>query len=255
MSEQTVTVRCVPAAPCWVSLMARDLTVAQAFYGPLLGWSFQAGQHGFGPYLRAVLDGVEVAGIGATEGEWQPPVAWTTYFGSESADDTAARIRERGGTVAIGPLTFDAGRMALASDLTGAAFGIWEGDLGCNTWVRSPGAPVWIELRTGDPFQAALFYGEVFRWDERDPDRFEVRYENERVVLRAEHRSVAALRRAEDIGAHWEVFFSVTDTDLAVRRAVELGGSADGPVVDTPYGRVARLRDAEGGLFSVITPV
>ncbi|BFV60130.1 VOC family protein [Kitasatospora sp. CMC57] len=255
MSEQTVTVRCVPAAPCWVSLMARDLTAAQAFYGALLGWSFQPGLHGFGPYSRAVLDGVEVAGIGATEGEWQPPVAWTTYFGTESADDTASRIRERGGTVAIGPLPFDAGRMVLASDLTGAAFGIWEGDLGSNAWVRSPGAPVWIELRTGDPFQAALFYGEVFRWDERDPDDFEVRYENERVVLRAEHRSVAALRRAEDVGAHWEVFFSVTDTDRAVRRAVELGGAAAAAAVDTPYGRVARLRDREGGLFSVITPV
>jgi uncharacterized protein len=255
MNEQTATVRCVPAVPCWVSLMARELTTAQAFYGPLLGWSFQDGVHGFGPYVRAVLDGVEVAGIGATGGQWQPPVAWTTYFGTESADDTASRIRERGGTVAIGPLPFDAGRIVLASDLTGAAFGIWEGDLGCNSSVRSPGAPVWIELRTADPFEAALFYGEVFRWDERDPDRFEVRYENERVVMRAEHRSVAALRRAEGVGAHWEVFFSVADTDRAVQRAVELGGAVAGPVMDTPYGRVARLRDSEGGLFSVITPV
>lgn len=255
MSEQTVTVRCVPAAPCWVSLQAHDLTVAQAFYGPLLGWDFENGRHGFGPYLRAVVDGVEVAGIGGSEGEWKPPVAWTTFFGTESADDTAARVRERGGTLAIGPLPFDGGRMALAADLSGAAFGVWEGDLGSRTWVNSPGAAVWIELRTADPFLAALFYGEVFDWDGRDPARFEVRYENERVVLRADGRSVAALRRAEGVGAHWEVFFSVTDTDRAVRRAVELGGAPAGEATDTPYGRVARLRDAEGGLFSVITPV
>ncbi|GAA3043177.1 VOC family protein [Kitasatospora albolonga] len=254
MSEQTTTVRCVPAAPCWVSLMARDLTVAQEFYGPLLGWSFEDGRHGFGPYVRAVVDGVEVAGLGTTEGEWQPPVAWTTYFGTESADETAGRIRERGGTVAVGPLPFDAGRMALASDLTGAAFGLWEGDLGCTTWVRSPGAPVWIELRTGDPFQAALFYGEVFRWDERDPARLEVRYEHERVVLRADGRSVAALRRGELTGSHWEVYFSVADTDAATTRATALGGSVVDAPADSPYGRTARLRDSEGGLFSVITP-
>ncbi|GAA0654590.1 VOC family protein [Kitasatospora atroaurantiaca] len=253
MSEQTISVRCVPAAPCWVSLMARDLEVAQSFYGPLLGWTFEEGPDRWGPYVRAVVDGVEVAGIGVVAGDWQPPVAWTTYFGIESADEAADRVRERGGTLAVGPLNFDAGRIALAADLGGAAFGIWEGDLGCSTWVSSPGAPVWIELRTADPFAMALFYGEVFVWDDRDPRRFEVRWEHERVVLRADGRSVAALRTAADVAPHWEVFFSVADTDAAVERAVVLGGAEMDAPSDTPYGRVARLRDAEGGLFSVIS--
>ncbi|GAA2157190.1 VOC family protein [Kitasatospora kazusensis] len=252
MSEQTVRVRCVPAAPCWVSLMARDPEVARAFYGPLLGWEFERGPDGWGPSLRAVVDGVEVAGIGSVAGDWQPPVAWTTYFGTEAADLTADRVRERGGTLAVGPLAFDAGRLALASDPAGAAFGVWEGDLGCATWVKSPGAPVWIELRTADPFASALFYGEVFGWDGRDPSRFEVRYEHERVVLRADGHSVAALRRAADTAPHWEVFFSVADPDRAVGQAAELGGAVVEPPADSPYGRVARLRDAEGGLFSVI---
>ncbi|MFB7665513.1 VOC family protein [Kitasatospora sp. NPDC056138] len=254
MSEHTVTVRCVPATPCWVSLMARDLKDARAFYGPLLGWTFEPGPDRWGPYLRAVVDGVEVAGIGVVSGDWQPPVAWTTYFGIESVDQAAARIRERGATVAVGPLAFDAGRVALAADLFGAAFGVWEGDLGCAAWVSSPGAAVWIELRTADPFAAALFYGEVFLWDGRDPAHFEVRYEHERVVLRSDGRSVAALRRATEVVPHWEVFFSVADTDAAVHHAIALGGAVVNDPSDSPYGRVARLRDAEGGLFSVIGP-
>ncbi|MER5636148.1 VOC family protein [Kitasatospora sp. NPDC002227] len=254
MGEQTVEVRCVPAAPCWVSLLARETVTAQAFYGPLLGWEFEPGADRWGPHVRAVVDGVEVAGIGELAGDWRPPVAWTSYFGTEAADDTADRVRERGGTLAVGPLAFDTGRLALAADPAGAAFGIWEGDLGCATWVDSPGAPVWIELRTADPFAAAMFYGEVFRWDGRDPSRFEVRYEHERVVLRAEGRSVAALRRAEEVAPHWEVFFSVAGTDRAVEQALALGGAVAEPPSDTPYGRVARLRDVEGGLFSVITP-
>ncbi|GAA3071533.1 hypothetical protein GCM10020254_14150 [Streptomyces goshikiensis] len=28
-------------APCWVSLMARDLASAQEFYGAVLGWEFR----------------------------------------------------------------------------------------------------------------------------------------------------------------------------------------------------------------------
>ncbi|MCU7825593.1 VOC family protein [Kitasatospora sp. DSM 101779] len=254
MGEQRARVRCVPAVPCWVSLMARDLGVAKAFYGPLLGWTFEPGPDRWGEYVWAVVDGVEVAGLGVMAGDWQPPVAWTTYFGIESADRAAEGVRERGGTLAVGPLAFDAGRVALAADPQGAVFGIWEGEPGVETWMKEPGAPVWIELRSPDPFAAALFYGEVFRWDSRDKEHFEVRYEHERVVLRSEGRNVAALRAARGQAPHWEVFFSVADTDAAVLRAVELGGSVAEPAGDTPYGRTARLQDTEGGIFSVIGP-
>ncbi|MFJ5231924.1 VOC family protein [Kitasatospora sp. NPDC088391] len=254
MLERTATVRCVPAVPCWVGLTARDLAVAQDFYGPLLGWEFRPGPDRWGRYARAVVDGVEVAGLGEPDAGWERPVAWTTYFGIESADRAADGVRERGGTLAVGPLAFDAGRIALAADPFGATFGIWEGEPGEDTWMSEPGAPVWIELRTADPFAAALFYGEVFRWDGRDPRHFEVRYEHERVVLRSEGRSVAGLRTARDLAPHWEVFFSVADADEAARRAAALGGRVLDGVVESPYGRVARLEDAEGGHFSILGP-
>lgn len=256
MGEQSARVRCVPAAPCWVSLLAHDLDTAKAFYGPLLGWTFEPGPERFGPHVRAVVEGVEVAGINVMAGDWQPPVAWTTYFGTENADQAAEGVRERGGTLAVGPLAFDVGRIVIAADSQGAAFGIWEGELGQDTWMSSPGAPVWIELRTADPFAAALFYGEVFDWDHRDPAQFDTRYEHERVVLRSSGRSVAAMRGPiSGMPPHWEVFFSVEDTDAAMKQAVELGGAVIDEASDTPYGRVARLRDSEGGLFSVISPL
>ncbi|MFD0346836.1 VOC family protein [Kitasatospora aburaviensis] len=156
-----------------------------------------------------------------------------------------ARLRRRPGGVRRGP--------------GGAVFGIWEGPLGRARRLDLPGAPVWIELRTPDPFAAALFYGEVFRWDGRDPERFEVRWEHDRVVLRTEGHSVAALAREQSAGPagmppHWEVSFAVSDTDAALARAEALGGSALGPAFDSPYGRVARLQDPEGGRFAVISP-
>lgn len=258
-SGETAEVRCVAAVPCWVSLTARDLEGAKAFYGPLLGWEFEPGPDRFGPYLHAVTGGEAVAGLGVAGSDWAMPVAWTSYFGTENADEAADAVRERGATLAVGPLAFDAGRVAFAADPAGAVFGIWEGPLGRARRLDLPGAPVWIELRTPDPFAAALFYGQVFRWDGRDPERFDVRWEHDRVVLRAEGHSVAALAREQAGGAaglppHWEVSFAVPDADRALARAVELGGSAVGAAFDSPYGRVARLQDREGGRFAVISP-
>ncbi|MGW4893230.1 VOC family protein [Kitasatospora sp. NPDC004240] len=258
-SDESAPVRCVAAVPCWVSLMAHDLDGAKAFYGPLLGWDFEPGPDRFGPYVHAVAGGEAVAGLGTSGAGWGMPVAWTSYFGTESADYAADAVRERGATLAVGPLAFDAGRVAFAADPAGAVFGIWEGPLGRARKLDLPGAPVWIELRTPDPFAAALFYGEVFRWDGRDPEQFEVRWEHDRVVLRAEGHSVAALAREQAGGPagmppHWEVSFSVPDTDAAVERARGLGGATLGPAFDSPYGRVARLQDPEGGRFAVISP-
>ncbi|GAA3379103.1 VOC family protein [Streptomyces sannanensis] len=252
-SKTKVRVPCVPAVPCWVSLMAHDLDRAQAFYGPLLGWDFEPAPDRLGPYVRAVVgDGIEVAGLSMNTTQWQGPVVWTTYFGTEDVAAVAARVRERGGTMAVGPLAFEAGRLGLAADPAGAVFGFWEAESGRPLFHRTPGAPVWIELRTPDPFAAALFYGEVFAWDGRPVEHFEARYEHERVVLRAEGHDVAALAKGEPGRASWEVFFSVTDTEAVAEEAVRLGGEMVREPHDTPYGRVAQLRDAEGGRFSVI---
>ncbi|MFE9424060.1 VOC family protein [Kitasatospora sp. NPDC006697] len=250
------TVRCVPAVPSWVSLMAGDLEGAKAFYGELLGWTFRAGPNRWGPYARALSGGVPVAGISGSS-DLQLPVAWTTFFGTEDADALAERIRARGGTVAIGPLGSDAGRIAIASDRAGAPFGVWEGDTANGAVMCSlPGAPAWIELRTKDAFDSALFYGEVFGWDNREKDEFEVRWEHDRVVLRSEGQSVAALVGATDPEARpsWNVYFSVADADESVALAERLGADVLGEVRDGPYGRWADLRDPQGGRFSLLGP-
>jgi predicted enzyme related to lactoylglutathione lyase len=249
-------VRCVPAVPSWVSLMAGDLDAATDFYGPLLGWTFSRGPHRWGPYVRAMVNGVAVAGLSGAS-DLQLPVAWTTYFGTEDADMVAERIRARGGTVAIGPLGFDAGRLAIVADRAGAPFGIWEGDRQRGAVLHTlAGAPVWIELRTHDAFDAALFYGGVFGWDEREPGEFDVRYEYERVVLRFEGSDVTSLVTVDDPEArpNWNVYFAVPDADVAAEVADRLGADVLGEVRDTPYGRVADLRDPQGGRFSVQGP-
>jgi predicted enzyme related to lactoylglutathione lyase len=48
---------------CWVELQARDLAAAQAFYGPLLGWTFEEMPMPSGKYVIAKVRGTQVAGL------------------------------------------------------------------------------------------------------------------------------------------------------------------------------------------------
>ncbi|MFC5906497.1 VOC family protein [Streptacidiphilus monticola] len=246
------TVSAYPAAPSWISLNANELDTALEFYGPLMGWSFRPGPERWGPYMRAEVDGIPVAGIG-TGGHRQLnlPVSWTTYFGIEDIEASVRDIHDRGGTVAVGPLTVSTGRILIAADPTGTPFGVWEGRPGIGDRPLGPGLPVTVELRTPDPFAAAMFYAEVFRWDDRDPERFEVRWEHNRVLLRVDGLPTASLRSSRTPSHRWDVYFTVGDVEKCSAHAERLGGTVlEGPLV-SPYGIVARLRDPEGGEFLV----
>jgi uncharacterized protein len=54
--------------------------------------------------------------------------------------------------------------------------------------------------------------------------------------------------------AAWGAYFAVTDTDAAVAKVTELGGSIVQPVRDSPYGRIGVVADNHGAVFSLITP-
>jgi predicted enzyme related to lactoylglutathione lyase len=247
----------IRGAPCWVSLMTRDLTTAEAFYQAVLGWEYRPG---FQPdYSLALVNGVPVAGIGALSTAMGSPISWTSYFAVDSADQAADRIRERGATVGVGPLKFGKSRVAWAVDPAGAVFGLWEGEIHPDWRVgRTNGAPAWLELRTRDAFASAIFYGEVFQWKTDDPEQYDVRYEHDRVILRIAGRSVAGLigggieaAPEPQFRPQWHVYFCVPDVEKAVQRAQAAGGTVTAPPAGSPFGPVAMLRDPDGGLFTV----
>ncbi|MFF4408916.1 VOC family protein [Streptomyces sp. NPDC001404] len=253
---------CLPGVPSWVSLTTRSIDAAMEFYGPLLGWHFEPAQGRWGNCARALAGETVIAGISAVAPEWELPVTWTTYFGIESADTATARVQERGGTVAVGPLESEAGRLALAADPAGAAFGLWE----CRTTTcdkPSPlvgGTAVWVELRTRDAFDAAFFYDGVLDWDRRRSPMYAIRWEEDRVVLEFQGSTVAtmyggAVEATADprLRPRWTVFFSVPDTEAALKTAEKLGGQAIDEPSLTAFGRMVTLRDPEGGVFCVVS--
>lgn len=247
----------VSGAPCWVSLMARDLRAAESFYGAVFGWDFRPTRLGE-EFSVALSEGAPVAGIGALAPRLAVAVAWTPYFAVDDADVTAARIRERSATVAVGPLRFGTGRAALASDREGAVFGIWEGEVIPDWSVGKGGAPAWLELRTRNAFDAAIFYAEVLDWAGERPGCCQVAYEDDHVVLSHAGITVArlfggAVEAAPDpqVRPRWHVHFRVPDVDIAAETALKAGGTTASAVLPSGNGRRITLRDPDGGLFTV----
>ncbi|MCS0637579.1 VOC family protein [Streptomyces sp. LP05-1] len=244
-----------PGTPCWVSLMVRGLEATQEFYGALFGWRFEPGPQQLGPYVRGLLDGREVAGIGRLPAGRDLPTAWTTYLASDDAGRTTESVRHSGGTVAVGPLmAADAGRMAICADPSGAVFGVWQAAAHIGTALAgTPGSPVWNELLTWETESVAKFYRNVFGY-ELDPL---LPGEPDIVTLRLDGRPVAALHGLgrslpRGLGAHWMTWFEVADTDAAAGQVTDLGGRVLEPPHDGPAGRVATVADPEGAVFTIV---
>ncbi|MFG3345944.1 VOC family protein [Streptomyces sp. NPDC048018] len=245
-----------------MNLAARDLDAAEEFYGAVLGWTFRRGPLGDG-FSIGERDGVPVAGIGEVVVRMGVPVAWTVYFAVADADAAVARIRERGGTVGVGPVPFPPrGRAALATDLEGAAFGIWEGRISSRWRLGEHHAPAWLELHTRNAFDAAFFYGGVLQWVDGGTERIEVAYEDEQVVLRSQGEAVARLNSGPAEAAstqpqlrpRWLIHFRVPDLERATAAVLSLGGALV-PEADHGWravaGRRVTVRDPQGGLFTL----
>ncbi|MFJ7999347.1 VOC family protein [Streptomyces sp. NPDC096310] len=238
--------------------MARDLRAAQEFYGAVLGWTFRPTELG-DAFSVALSGGRAVGGIGALAPSLQAAVAWTPYFAVEDADAAAARIRERGATVAVGPLAMSTGRATLAADPDGAVFGFWEGRTVVGWSVGRGSGPARLELRTRDAFAAAIFYAQVLSWGSDERRSCEVHYENDQVLVRDGTHTVAALRggaveSAPDpqIRPRWHVYFRVADVACAAAAAAAAGGGVVAPPAVSDSGHEATLRDPDGGLFTVV---
>jgi hypothetical protein len=242
--------------PCWADLSVPDVTAATAFYSRVLGWSFTAPDEEFGGYVIGSLQGAPAAGIGPQQ---QPgPAGWTLYFAAPDADSLAASVSEAGGRVLWGPEDVGPlGRMFVAADPSGAAFGVWQArqHIGAGI-VNEPGGLSWDDLRSTEPDAARDFYVRVFGFrtealDAAGPDYSMFFLPDDDAPLGGMGGMMGA---PEGTPSHWVVYFGVEDVDAAVAVAAEAGGTVLGPPFDTPYGRMAALADPAGAAFWVVTP-
>jgi uncharacterized protein len=243
--------------PCWVDVSVDDVPKAVAFYEALFGWDVQVGGPEAGGYAIAHKDGRIVAGIGPKMGPAEAPAAWTTYLATDDADATAAKITDAGGQVLAGPMdVMEEGRMAVAMDTAGGAFGIWQG--GNTTGIglaNETGALSWNEHMSRDFAGSEAFYRGVFGYDYQDMSGDGFTY----AMLMVDGHEVGGIGEypegtPAEVPAAWFAYFAVEDTDAAVAKVVELGGSVVQPIRDSPYGRIGAVADNHGAVFSLITP-
>ncbi|MEV7198091.1 VOC family protein [Streptomyces sp. NPDC093510] len=243
-------------APCWLSLASRDLKAAQEFYGRVLGWCHVPllGSPRR-PRALALKAGVPVGTISETACDLGVHAAWTPYFAVENVDGAVTRLRERGATVAVGPLATDAGRIAVVAGPEGAVFGLRQ-RAPDEHWTVGDGPVACLELHTRDIFAAALFYGGALGWADGSADSCEVEYADGRILVRDGLRTVAALRDGTPPGFEgrhrWHACFRVADADAAAAAAVAWGGRVVSPPQGPPHRREAVLEDREGIPFTVV---
>ncbi|MFC4336673.1 VOC family protein [Salininema proteolyticum] len=248
--------------PSWADVSGEDVPALAAFYEKVFGWQFISGGPEAGGYGMFTLDGKTVAAAGPCQ---ENGPNWMLYFQTSDADETVARIEEAGGTVRQPVMqVFDAGRLAQATDPTGADFAVWEPmEVKGLDLVTHPGAFFWTELYTGDARKAKDFYQSVFGWRYNDQqmapeDPMDV-YSIVSVDGDEDKAQGGLVQLPESMlaesGPYWQPYFFVTDCDAVARAATEAGGQIlMGPLSMPGVGRLASLTDPQGALFSVITP-
>ncbi|MFI9816143.1 VOC family protein [Saccharothrix variisporea] len=244
-----------PGTPAWLETPTGDPTASRDFYTGLFGWTYQEAYEG---YTIALVDGVPVAGLYPPSAATPP--GWLLYLHTADLDRTSALAAELGAKTVMGPLEIPGkGHVQLVTDPAGAVVGFWQATADESVLVGRPGALAWQEVVTRDTEVADAFYRSVFGYEERQVgDGEQLDYK----VWSVGGTEVAGRLRMgpdfpPDLTPHWMVYFAVSPevgTDKAAEQATALGGTVDVQPFDSPYGRIAVVRDPYGSAFSLITP-
>jgi len=239
--------------PCWADLSVPDVAKAVEFYSDVLGWSLVDSGAEFGHYHIAQVNGHAAAGVGPVMGDAQPSY-WTLYIASDDTDATAKLITDNGGGVIMPPMDVpETGRMCIATDPTGATFGVWQ-SLGMHGAgiVNEPGGIAWEDARLSDVEAGRAFYTAVFGWSYGEIPGMDL----------AEYGTFGSggdplgglggmLGAPEGTPSHWVVYFGTADIDAAVAAVERLGGGVMQPAMETPYGHMAFVTDPFGAPFAL----
>jgi hypothetical protein len=266
----------IAGVPCWVDTSQPDPEAAIPFYSGLFGWDFEdvMPPDSPGKYFIARIRGADVAAVGS-QPEGSPPMAvWNTYIWVDSADETAAKVKDAGGQVLSEPFdVMSSGRMAVFTDPEGAALCAWQANQhkGAHI-VNEAGSVNFNSLNTRDVGGAKAFYGSVFGWTTLDLGGgaemwtlpgYGDHLERATPGLREQIAAMGAVSGFEDVVAailpipadqpdtppHWSVTFAVDDADATADKVAQLGGRVIVPPFDAPWVRTAVLADPQGATF------
>ena len=184
---------------------------------------------------------------------------WQSYFTVVSADETSARIKELGGTVAQEPIdVMDAGRLLVAQDPTGAPFSVWQPGTQIGAEVfGEPGALAWNELYTRDTAAAGEFYTGLFGWSvEKTQSGDGGEYNLFSIGDRPAAGMMAIQEEWGPMPPNWSIYLAVANLDASLEKLQSLGGQQISPAMAVEgVGRFAFICDPQGAYSTIIEPV
>ncbi len=250
-----------PGTFCWPELATSDYQGAKKFYTALFGWTVNEQDMGGGEMYGMLL--LEGASVGALcrlqkdEAARGVPPHWNSYVTVASADESAAKAKQLGGTVLKEPFdVFDVGRMAVIQDPTGAPFCVWQARKHAGAGVlNEPGALSWTELMTADPGKARAFYTGLFGWSTEEYPMGPNLYT---VYKRGTDAAGGMMKITSDMGPappNWMPYLGVESCDATVAKATGLGARTIVPPTSVPMaGRFAVIADPQGAHLGILQP-
>jgi uncharacterized protein len=247
-----------PGNFCWIELHTTDQNAAKSFYDALFGWDPQdmpMGPNDF--YTIFKLQGRDAAAGCTLRPEQRSqgvPPHWMIYIIVENTDAAVAKAQRLGGKI-LAPAfdVFDAGRMAVVQDPTGATFCLWHANKNTGIGIAHVhGTLCWADLTTPDPKRASDFYSGLFGWqlirDEKDPSGY-------LHIKNGEHfigGIPPAARRQPGVPSHWLAYFHVDDVDATANQAKQMGASLYLPPMSMEgVGRMSVIADPQGAVFAI----
>ena len=250
LSEEPLTGKFV-----WHDLVTDDAQQAKAFYGALMGWSFEDTTHPRGGDYTLIRSGDRFVGgiVELEDPEGVEYSRWLGYLSVGDVDDAVQFNRASGGKAVAGPLDLPGvGRAAAIRDPEGAVVGLLRSRLGDPLDSLSPmiGVVVWNELLAADDVAAAEFYAALAGLEVDEKQREGGIYR----VLRSQGLDRAGVmpRPAEELQPLWLTHFGVGDVAAATGRAEQSGARVLlAPDPELRDGRFAVVVDPGGAVLAL----
>jgi len=243
---------------CWIELGTTDQAAAKAFYAALYGWTPNDMPMGpSGTYTIFRLNGRDAAAgyqLNPAQLEQHVPPHWMLYIQVENVDASTAKVAELGGKVIMGPFdVFDAGRMSVNQDPTGAYFCLWQPQKNTGIGIgHVHGTLCWADLNTPDPERAKAFYSGLLGWQlvvsEKDTSGY--------LHIKNGEHFIGGVPPAKflqpGVPPHWLAYFQVDDVDVTANKAKEMGAKLlMPPMTMEEVGHMSVIADPQGAVFSV----
>jgi hypothetical protein len=243
----------------WVELGTTDASAAKRFYGSLFGWTFDDMPAGPGmTYTMCRVNGKAACALYQMGQDMKGvPPNWLSYITVNDVDAVAKKVAANGGKVVKEPFdVMDVGRMAVATDPTGAHFALWQAKKSIGAEItQEPGTLCWTELYTGNVDQAGKFYISTIGWTTKQVDMGPIgtyTLFNRPGEEKNAGGMMAFPPSMKGVPPHWLAYFAVNDVDASTKKAAELGGKTLMAPMDIPnIGRFSIVQDPQGAVFAL----